>query len=150
MVCKHLSQTQRYIITTLLLPLGNISNMNITVKPVGGFGREAEPGRMAFPSSVEIKPRLRAFFSSRLFVVEAGQSPGAGPAVGASGAGGTGGAGVEAKASNAPLLGAPDVALAAAALVVAPAASVRFLFFTIVGKVLSEKDPRTAAAAQRL
>jgi hypothetical protein len=31
---------------------------NITVKPAGGLGREAEPGRMMFPSSAEIRPRL--------------------------------------------------------------------------------------------
>jgi hypothetical protein len=50
--------------------------MNITVKPAGGLGREAKPGNMTFPSSGEIKPRLRAFFSSRFIIIEAGQSPG--------------------------------------------------------------------------
>jgi hypothetical protein len=105
--------------------------MNITVKPAGGLGREAEPGRMTFLSSSEIMQRLRAF-SSRLVVVEAGQSQGAGPMTEASGAG-VEGVGVE--ISDALFLGAPDVALAAAPLVAAPVASVRFLFFTIVGRI---------------
>ena len=104
--------------------------MNITVKPAGGLGREAEPGRMTFPSSAEIMPRLRAFFSSRLVVVEAGQSPGAGPTAEASGAGG---AGAGAEASDVFFIGA--LALAAAPLVTAPEASVRFLFFTIDGRI---------------
>jgi hypothetical protein len=60
--------------------------MNITVKPAGGLVHEAEPGRMTFSSSAEIKPRLRAFFSSCLVIVEAGESPGAGIAVETSGA----------------------------------------------------------------
>jgi hypothetical protein len=105
--------------------------MNITVKPAEGLGREAEPGRMTFPSSVEIRPRLRAFFSSRLVVVEAGQSPGTGPAVEAAGAGG---AGAEAETSNAPFFDAPDAALATTLLVAASAAGAGFFFFTIAGE----------------
>jgi hypothetical protein len=92
--------------------------MNITVKPVGGLGREAKPGRMTFPSSVEIKPRLRAFFSSRFIIIEAVQSPGAG---------------TMAETSGAPLFGAPDVTLAVTPLEVAPAETVEFFFFTISG-----------------
>jgi hypothetical protein len=53
-----------------------MNDMNITVKPVGGLGRELEPRRMTFPSSAEIKPRLRTFFLSHFIIVEAGQSPG--------------------------------------------------------------------------
>ena len=73
-------------------------------------------------------PRLRAFFSSRFVVVETGQSPGAGPAVELSGAGGAGTGG---EASDAPLLDELGGALVAAPLVVALAARVRLLFFTI-------------------
>jgi hypothetical protein len=84
---------------------------------------------MTFPSSVETMPRLRALFSSRFVVVETGQSPSAGPAVELSGAGG---AGVGGGASDKPLLDVLGEALEAAPLVVALAARVRFLFFTIV------------------
>ena len=96
------------------------------------MGREAAPGRMTFPSSDEIMPRLRALFSSRLVVVEAGQSPGTGPAMKLSGAGG---AGAGAEASDAPFLGALGEALVAALLAVALAARVRFFFFTIVREI---------------
>jgi hypothetical protein len=60
--------------------------MNITVKPTGGLGRKAKPGSMTFPSLGEIKPSLRAFFSSRFVIVEAGQSPGVGATAETSGA----------------------------------------------------------------
>jgi hypothetical protein len=50
---------------------------NITVKPAGGLGQEYELGRRTSSSLLEINPRLRAFFSSRFVIVDAGQSPGA-------------------------------------------------------------------------
>jgi hypothetical protein len=84
---------------------------------------------MTFPSSDEINPRLRALFSSRLVVVETGQSLGVGPAVELSGAGGTG---VVGGTSDAPFLGVLDEALVAPPLDAAPAERVRLLFFTIV------------------
>jgi hypothetical protein len=83
---------------------------------------------MTFSSSDEIIPRLRALFSSRLVVVETGQSPGAGPAVELSGAGGVGASG---GTSNAPFFGVLDEDLVAVPLGAAPAARVRFFFFTI-------------------
>jgi hypothetical protein len=77
---------------------------------------------------------------------EAGQSPGAGPAVELSGAGGAG-AGVE--ASDAPFLGALRKALVVAPLVVAPAARVRFLFFTIARSEGGLKSSGGGAAVVR-
>ena len=107
---------------------------NITVKPAGGLGREVAPGRITFPSSEEIIPRLRAFFSSLFVVVETGQSPGIGPTVELSGAGGTGAGG---GASDALLLNEFGGVLMAAPLLTALVARVRFFFFTIVR---SEED----------
>ena len=104
-------------------------------------------------------PRLRAFFSSRFVVVETGQSPGAGPAVELSGAGGAGTGG---EASDAPLLDELGGALVAAPLVVALAARVRLLFFTIArsegglksgggggAAVVSKEDERGRKDARR-
>ena len=48
--------------------------MNITVKPLGGFGREDEPGRRMSESADEMKPSVRSLFTSRLEMVEAHQS----------------------------------------------------------------------------
>jgi hypothetical protein len=84
---------------------------------------------MTFPSSVEIKPRLQTFFSSRLVIVEVGQSPGTCATVE------TTGAGAAAEISDVPLFGSPDVTLAMTALDVALAATMVFLFFTIFESV---------------
>jgi hypothetical protein len=75
---------------------------------------------MTFPSSGEIKPRLRAFFSSRFVIVEAGHSLGAS-------------LGAAAGTSGAPFFDASAVALATALLEVAPPAMVELFFFTILG-----------------
>jgi hypothetical protein len=99
---------------------------------------------MMFPSSADIKPRLRAFFSSRLVIVEAGQSPGAGVAVE------TSGASTVAETSDAPFFDAPDVTLTVTPLVAAPTVVVRFFFFTILENAWeSEENQRMAAAAAR-
>jgi hypothetical protein len=99
---------------------------------------------MTFPSSEEINPRLRAFFSSRFVVVDAGQSPGLGPAVELDGAGGAGAGG---GAFGAPLFGGFGETLVAAPLLAALVATVEFFFFTIFG---FGEDLETEAAAQRL
>ena len=99
---------------------------------------------MIFPSSEGINPRLRAFFSSRLVVVDAGQSPGLDPAVELDGAGGAGAGG---GASGAPLFGGFGEVLAAAPPLAELVATVELFFFTIVG---SAEDLEAAAAAQRL
>jgi hypothetical protein len=112
---------------------------------------------MTFPSPAEIIPRLRALFSSRFVVVETGQSPGIGPAMDLSGAVG---AGYEGGASDVLLLDELGGTLAAAPLVVAPAAGVRFFFFTIRrseedlksgggAAVVSKKDGRRKKNARR-
>jgi hypothetical protein len=108
------------------------------------LGREVAPGRITFPSSEEIIPRLRALFSSRFVVVEAGQSPGIGTTVELDGAGGTGAGG---GASDALLLDGFGGVLAAAPLLAALVARVGFFLFTIMR---SEGDLETAAAAQYL
>jgi hypothetical protein len=50
-------------------------------------------------------------------------------------ASGAGGAGAEAETSDEPFLDTPDAALAVAPLVAVSVASVRFIFFTIVGEI---------------
>ena len=92
------------------------------------MGREIAPGRITFPSSEGIYPRLLAFFSSRLVVVEAGQSPGMEPAIeldGADGAGAKGGP------WETLLFGGLGEDLAAAPLLAALVARVEILFFPI-------------------
>ena len=103
------------------------------------MGREVAPGRITFPSSEEIIPRLRALFSLRFVVVEAGQSPGIGPAVELDGAGGAGAGG---GASDALLLDGFGGVLAVAPLLAVLMASMGFFFFTIVR---SEEDLEAAA-----
>ena len=92
------------------------------------MGREIAPGRITFPSSEEINPRLRALFSSRFVVVDAGQSPGMGPAVELDGAGGARAGG---GTSGAPLFDGFGEVLAAAPLLAALVARVELFFFTI-------------------
>ena len=90
------------------------------------MGREIAPGRITFPSSEEINPRLRALFSSHFVMDDASQSPGL-----AIEPGGAGGAGAEGGASGALLFGRFEEDLAAAPPLVELAAAVRFFFFTI-------------------
>jgi hypothetical protein len=80
-----------------------------------------------FPSSEEISPRLRAHFSSRFVMEDASQSPGL--AIEPDGAGGAGAGG---GASDALLLDGFGGVLAAAPLLTALVARVRFFFFTIM------------------
>jgi hypothetical protein len=93
------------------------------------LGREIAPGRITFPSSEGIYPRLLAFFSSRFVVVEAGQSPGMDPATELDGAGG---AGARGGAWEALLFGGFGEDLAAAPLLAALVARVEIFFFPIL------------------
>jgi hypothetical protein len=90
------------------------------------LGREIAPGKITFPSSEEINPRLRDLFSSRLVMVDAIQSPGL-----AIEPGGAGGAGAGGGASGALPFGRFEEDLAVAPPLVELAAAVRFFFFTI-------------------
>jgi hypothetical protein len=93
---------------------------NMTVNPAGGLGRESEPGRRKSPSFSEIRPRLSTFFSSRLVMVDAVQSPGASLAVAA-------------VASEAVSFGTDVAAFDPITLVAALAAAAPF-FFTILAE----------------
>jgi hypothetical protein len=108
------------------------------------LGREIAPGRITFPSSEEISPRLRALFSSRFVMEDASQSPGL---AAATELGGAGGAGAGGGASGALLFGRFEEALAAAPPLVELAAAARFFFFTIAR---SGEDLKMVAAARRL
>jgi hypothetical protein len=99
---------------------------NITVKPAGGSGREIAPGKITFPSSEDINPRLRDLFSSRLVTVDATQSPGLTIELDGAGGAGAGGGAFEALP-----FGREEEDLAAAPPLVELAAAARFFFFTI-------------------
>jgi hypothetical protein len=75
---------------------------------------------MTFPSSSGIKPRLRALFTSRFDVVEAGQSPGA-PLV------------ATAEVSATAFIAASAAALETVLLEQALVAAAELFFFTILG-----------------
>jgi hypothetical protein len=100
---------------------------NITVKPAGGSGREIAPGKITFPSSEDINPRLRDLFSSRLVTVDATQSPGLTIELDGAGGAGAGGGAFEALP-----FGREEEDLAAAPPLVELAAAAGFFFFTIV------------------